>query len=62
MTLRNFKPHITLARFKDKNRPFSEIIDLKEPLSSTVDSLDVYESSFKSGKTLHALIKTYSLE
>ena len=62
MTLRNFKPHITLARFKDKNRPFSEIIELEEPISSTVDSLDVYESSFNSGKTNHKLIKTYSLE
>ena len=26
MTLKTFRPHITLARFKEKNRPFSELI------------------------------------
>ena len=62
MTLRVFKPHITLARFKEKNRPFSELIEIEEPISSTIDSLDVYESSFKSGKTSHKLIESYSFE
>ena len=62
MALRTFRPHITLARFKDKNRPFSQIIELEEPVNSVIEALDVYESSFKSGKTLHTLIQTYSLE
>ena len=62
MALRTFRPHITLARFKDKNRPFSQIIELDEPVNSVIESLDVYESSFKSGKTLHSLIQTYSFE
>ena len=62
MALRTFRPHITLARFKDKNRPFSQIIELEEPISSVIDTLDVYESSFKSGKTIHTLIQTYNLE
>ena len=62
MTLRTFRPHITLARFKDKNRPFTKIIELEEPINSVIDALDVYESSFKSGKTLHTLVQTYSLE
>ena len=62
MALRTFRPHITLARFKDKNRPFSQIIELEEPISSVIGALDVYESSFKSGKTLHSLIQTYSFE
>ena len=62
MALRTFKPHITLARFKDKRRPFSNIIELEGPIISTIDALDVYESSFKSGRTLHKLIKTYPLE
>ena len=62
MTLRTFRPHITLARFKDKNRPFSKIIELEEPINSVIGELDVYESSFKSGKTLHTLIQTYSFE
>ena len=62
MALRTFRPHITLARFKDKNRPFQQIIELEEPLNSVIGALDVYESSFKSGKTLHTLIQTYSFE
>ena len=62
MALRTFRPHITLARFKDKNRPFSQIIELEEPINSVIGELDVYESSFKSGKTLHTLIQTYSFE
>ena len=62
MALRTFRPHITLARFKDKNRPFSQIIELEEPINSVIGELDVYESSFKSGKTLHTLIRTYSFE
>ena len=62
MALRTFKPHITLARFKDKNRPFSQIIGLEDPVNSVIEALDVYESSFESGKTLHTLIQTYSFE
>ena len=62
LALRTFRPHITLARFKDKNRPFSQIIELEEPINSVIGELDVYESSFKSGKTLHTLIQTYSFE
>ena len=62
MALRTFRPHVTLARFKDKNRPFSQILELEEPISSTIETIDVYESSFKSGKTLHTLIQTYSFE
>ena len=62
MDLRTFQPHITLARFKDKNRPFSQIIELEEPFNSVIGALDIYESSFKSGKTLHTLIQTYSFE
>jgi len=62
MALRTFKPHITLARFKDKTRPFSQIVQLEAPINSVMETLDVYESSFKAGKTLHKLIKTYSFE
>ena len=61
MALRAFRPHITLARFK-QSKPFSELVELDESISSTVDSLDVYESSFSSGKTLHSLIKSYNFE
>lgn len=61
MSLRSFRPHITLARFKEKNRPFSELIELDEGISSVVNTLDVYESTFNSSETLHTLIKSYLL-
>ena len=60
MDLRLFKPHITLARFKEKNRPFSEIIELENPLKFFIPSLDVYESKSISGATKHSLIKSYN--
>ena len=62
MALKNFRHHITLARFKHKNRPFSELVELDDCISSSVYSLDVYESSFISGKTSHSLIKSYNFE
>ena len=62
MALRTFRPHITLARFKSKNRPFSQIIELEEPVNSEIRALDIYKSSFKSGKTTHTLVQTYSFE
>ena len=58
MTLRSFKPHITLARFKERKRPFLNLIDLEGPVASSVFSIDVYKSEFKSGKTVHSLIKS----
>lgn len=60
MSLRNFKPHISLARFKQKNRPFSEIVELENPIIININGVDVYESVFKSGKTKHTLVKSYS--
>ena len=62
MSLRSFKPHITLARFKDKNRPFSQLIEIDDGINSVIKSLDVYESTFNSKKTLHTLIKSYDFE
>jgi len=35
---------------------------LDDSITSTMNSLDVYESSFDSGKTLHSLIKSYNFE
>ena len=62
MSLKSFRPHISLARFKEKNRPFSQLIALEEPIGSSINSLDVYESVFESGQTLHSLIKSYPFE
>ncbi len=57
--LKAFRPHITLARFKDKNRPIRELKSLEEPLKATFISLDVYESASSKGKVSHRLIKEF---
>ena len=62
MSIKSFKPHITLARFKDKSRPFSQLIELDQPIESLINSLDVYESKFDSGQALHSLIKSYKFK
>jgi len=59
MRLKSFKPHITLARFKEKTRPFTEIIGFDEPIESVIRSLDVYKSVFESGQTSYTLIKSF---
>ena len=59
MRLKSFKPHITLARFKEKARPFTEIIGFDEPIESVIRSLDVYKSVFESGRTSYTLIKSF---
>ena len=62
MALRTFKPHMTLARFKDKDKPFSELVELENPITYSVNSLDVYERVFDSGKTVHTLVRSYIFE
>ena len=58
--LKKYHPHITLGRFKDKERAGFEIPDLEEPIKSLVSNIDVYESEFESGKTSYQLIKTFN--
>ena len=59
-SLKTYRPHITLGRFKDKSRPqysfegFSEI-----NISSRVNMLDVYESEFAEGRTTYSLLKSF---
>tara|TARA_B100000963_G_scaffold78807_1_gene66898 strand:+ start:785 stop:1330 length:546 start_codon:yes stop_codon:yes gene_type:complete len=59
-TLKTFKPHITIGRFKEKSRPqynFEEFNELD--ISAKLNSLDVYESDFDQGKTSFTLLKTF---
>ena len=42
--LKSYKPHITLARFTDKIRPFKQIYEIKQPIKTKFITLDVYES------------------
>jgi 2'-5' RNA ligase len=58
--LKKYHPHITLGRFKDKERASFEIPELEEPIKSLVSNIDVYESEFESGKTSYQLIKTFN--
>ena len=59
-SLKNFRPHITLGRFKDKGRPqysFEEFSEIN--MSSRVNALDVYESEFDQGRTNYSLLKSF---
>ena len=57
--LKKYHPHITLGRFKDKERASFEIPEMEEPIKSLVSNIDVYESDFESGKTSYKLIKRF---
>ena len=60
MSLRSYKPHITLGRFKDKDRPQYSFEDFGEiQITSRVNKLDVYESEFDEGKTNFQLLKSF---
>ena len=59
-SLKTYRPHITLGRFKDKNRPqysFEEFSEIN--ISSRINMLDVYESEFDQGRTNYSLLKSF---
>ena len=59
-SLKTFRPHITLGRFKDKSRPqytFEEFSEIN--ISSRINMLDVYESEFDQGRTNYSLLKSF---
>ena len=59
-SLRAYRPHITLGRFKDKDRPQYSFEDFGEiQISSRISKLDVYESEFDKGKTNYQLLKSF---
>ena len=59
-SLKAYRPHITLGRFKDKDRPQYSFEDFGEiQISSRVSKLDVYESEFDQGKTNFQLLKSF---
>ena len=57
--LKAFRPHITLGRFKDKEREYLEFPALEKPIKSLINCVDVYESEFYSGKTTYNLLRTF---
>ena len=59
-SLKTYRPHITLGRFKDKTRPqysFEEFSEIN--ISSRINMLDVYESEFDQGRTNYSLLKSF---
>ena len=59
-SLKKYRPHMTLGRFKVKKRPaysFEEFDEIN--LSSKIKCLDVYESEFDGTKTNYSLLKTF---
>ena len=59
-SLKAYRPHITLGRFKDKDRPQYSFEDFSEiQISSRLSKLDVYESEFDRGKTIYQLLKSF---
>ena len=57
--LKAYRPHITLGRFKDKNRPQYEFNILEESLKGKLNLLNVFESEFDRGKTEYTLLKSF---
>ena len=57
--LKDYRPHITLGRFKEKNRPQYEFGIFDEPLKGKVKQLDVFESEFNKGRTEYTLLKSF---
>ena len=59
-SLKTYRPHITLGRFKDKSRPqysFEEFSEIN--ISSRINMLDVYESEFDQGRTNYSLLNSF---
>ena len=59
-SLKNFRPHLTLGRFKDKNRPEYSLEEFAElSINSSVNSIDFYETEFDRGKTVYSKLKSF---
>jgi len=56
--LKNYRPHITLGRFKEKNRFQYEFEVFKEPLKGKIKQLVVFESEFNKGKTDYTVLQS----
>ncbi len=59
--LRAYRPHITLGRFKEKERPDYNLQIIEEPLKGKVKELGVFESEFNKGKTEYTLLKNFEM-
>ena len=59
--LKAYRPHITLGRFKDKERPQYVFESFEQSLKGRIKQLDVLETEFDKGKTKYTLLKSFEL-
>ena len=60
-SLKSYRPHITLGRFRDKSRSQYSFENFNEMnINSRVNALDVYESEFEKGKTDYILLRSFN--
>ena len=57
--LKAYKPHITLGRFKERDRLKYEFQTFDKPLKGKVSKLEVFESEFSKGKTIYNELKSF---
>ena len=60
--LKQYRPHITLGRLKEKNKFQYEFEALDEAIKGKVKDLSVFETEFNEGKTKYTLLKSFELE
>ena len=60
--LKKYKPHITLGRFKDKDRLQYNFDLFEESIRGKVKELSVFESEFIKGKTEYRLLKSFKFK
>ena len=59
--LKTYRPHITLGRFKEKERPQYEFEIFDDPLKGKLKQLSVFESEFNKGKTEYNLLESFEM-
>ena len=60
-SLKSYRPHITLGRFRDKSRSQYSFENFNEMnINSRFNALDVYESEFEKGKTEYILLRSFN--
>jgi len=59
--LKTYRPHITLGRFKEKERPEYIFESFERSLKGRIKHLDVLQTEFNKGKTEYTLLKSFEL-
>ena len=57
--LKAYRPHITIGRFKEKERHQYQFELFEKPIKGKVKKLDVFETDFNQGKTKYTLLNSF---